>query len=517
MKVKLVSIEDGITALGFRRIAAIIRKINPSSEIHFIPTGSLYSFKSHIFPSLRVRFDDVHIEKIAENLAAADLLCFSSMTPCAQYVEKIAGIVKQKNPNTYILWGGTHCTLYPDDAIKHVDCICLGEGEVPIEIFYNKFIMNLDFKKTDSMWFNSGNEVIKNPQAKLQTSELIDSFPHPFYDISCSIYDYKIKDFRGFTKLDYVAFNGLSYRTVWSIGCPFDCIYCANDAFINLDNGYRKIRNASVDGLIEEIETAILNFPFISSVVFYDDNFIAIPIDVIRLFCQKYKERINLPFVVFGLHPNFITREKMELLAIAGMNRGRMGIQSGSEKMLNFYKRNTSLSKIKRAAKILSDVVHKYNMIPTSYDIITDNPVETREDIVQTLQFLFELDRPYTLTIFSLRVYPKTRLWDYFNSSSEKGIINIGTSYLETKKTIGTIILYILAIFKPPKLIFHYLLKKVRGYHEAQEIFPPIFYFVKLIYLISRASNHLRRLDFTVYAGKWQYYLWKLKITKVTR
>lgn len=500
--------------MGFRRIASIARKLNSDTEIYFITVGNLYSLATHLFPSNRAKFSDKDVDTIAERLAKADLLCFSSMTASAPYVEKIVRAVKRKNPNIFTLWGGVHCIISPDEAIKHVDAICAGEGEVPFKIFYEVFAAGKTPLNTPGMWFNIEEGIIKNKNYELNSTDDLNSFPHLFYDLTCQIYDLKLRRFRQFTKNDYIQYNGLSYRTIWSIGCPFSCTYCANDAFLSNDKKYGIIRYPTVDYILEEIENAIKAYPFISTVVFYDDNFIGIPLDVLRVFSEKYKKQIRLPFVASGLSPNFITKEKIDLLGKAGMNRGRMGIQSGSERILSFYNRPTPLVNIKESARILAEAAKKYKMIPPAYDIISDNPLETREDIIQTLRFLYELDRPYTLTIFSLRAFPKTKLWNYFEGHPSIDIRERVSSYLETRKTTANILLYLLAIAKPPKSIFFWLLKYVKGYREKQGSFPVLYLMVKGIYLLSRGIVHLRELDFTTIVGPWGYYLWKLGFIK---
>ena len=91
------------------------------------------------------------------------------------------------------------------------------------------------------------------------------------------------------------------------------------------------------------------------------------------------------------------------------MNRIRMGIQSGSKNMLDFYKRPTPPEKILNAGKVIASFAPKYH-IPAAYDIIMDNPIETRDDVKSTLQLLYLMDRPYTLFIYSLKVIPNTGL-----------------------------------------------------------------------------------------------------------
>ena len=43
-KIKLISVESGIAAIGFRKIAARVRLVDSSSEIYFVPNDNLYSF-----------------------------------------------------------------------------------------------------------------------------------------------------------------------------------------------------------------------------------------------------------------------------------------------------------------------------------------------------------------------------------------------------------------------------------------------------------------------------------------
>jgi len=517
LRVKFVSVEQGIGAFGFRRVAAVARTLHPATDIYFIATGNLYSLGTHIFPSRREGWTREQLQGMAGELAACELLCISSMTPVAVQVEALIAAVKKLNPEIFILWGGTHSIIYPDDAIAQVDAICTGEGETPFTQFYAAFAAHGDYLGTPGMWFNTPEGVRKNSQASLNQGEVLASFPHMYVGLDCWIFDHQHSRFRAFTPRDYTAFNGLSYRTIWSLGCPYSCIYCANSAFIANDPHYRKIRYSPVAYLLEELEQALRLYPFIATVAFYDDNFISIPLEVLRDFSTQYRQRIGLPFVVFGLHPNAITEEKLELLAAAGMNRGRMGVQSGNARMLEFYNRKTPLGNIKRSADLLARATRKHHMIPPAYDIISDNPLETREDVVQTLEFLYTLQRPYTLTLFSLRVFPKTQLWDYFENNPECDIRELISSYLETRKSMANILLYLLATVRPPRFLFNDMLRSVRGFQEKQKTYPLLHLAVKVVYLASRGISHLLKFDFTTISGGFLYTLWKLKLIRRRR
>ncbi len=517
MKVKLISVEGGVSAIGFRKVAAIARKLDPHAQIYFLAVGNLYSLREHLFSSFKPRLSSRDITAIAAELCDADLLCFSSMTVTADYVKEIIKEIRKKKKNIFILWGGSHCIIYPDEALQAADAICATEGQEVFERFYTSFSGNKDYVATAGMWFNTNQGVIKNPYPRIIDSVMLDSYPHMFYGTDCQIYDFSLKAFRNFNRKDYLRYNGLSYRTVFSIGCPFSCAYCANDVFLRIDNKFGHIRHPSTDKIIGEIEHAIRIYPFISNVIFYDDNFIALPSEDIKEFCLQYKKKINLPFVVFGMHPEFVTKDKVELLAEAGMNRARMGIQSASTRTLSFYNRLTPLGKIQESANVLAQTAKKYKMMPPSYDIISDNPIEERDDIIQTLRFLYGLERPYTLTLFSLRVFPNTKLWEYFQRHPEKDIRFNSSSYLETKKNFINMLYYLLTVAKPPKWLFEWFLRRI-GADTSQNSynFLVLHFIAKGMYLISRGLAHLWKRDSTTIGGQWAYYLWKMGLVTKT-
>ncbi|MCX6727081.1 MAG: radical SAM protein [Candidatus Shapirobacteria bacterium] len=506
-----MSIESGIGAVGFRRIASIIKEIESATEIYFIPTDNLYSLKSHLFPSQIKSLNKNELINISKHLADSDLIAFSSMTASSKYVEKISEYIKKINPATYIIWGGIHPTLYPNESLKYVDAICVGEGEIPIKQFIKKYLKGKNFTDTPNFWFKEKNFIKQNPSLPLIDPKLLSQFPLPYNGLDCSIYDIKQHQFRQFNKYDYTTYNGLLYRTLWTLGCPFNCAYCANDSFIKIDPGYRKLRFPNVNHIINEIKQAIKVHPYIRTIAFYDDNFVALPLPIIQKFCQKYKKEIDLPFVVFGFHPNLVDKEKIRLLAKAGMNRTRMGIQSGAQNTLKFFNRPTTIEKIIESTTILANAAIKYRMIPPAYDIISDIPIESNKDIYETLQLIHRLKKPFTLTVFSLRIFPKTQLYGYVQKNPVLKRYFKNSSYLDTRMTFNNILLYLLATFEIPNFIFKKLSKFAIHPKNRTKEYPTLFNVVKIIYLTKRGIDHLSHFDFSTITGKWIFYVWKIR------
>ena len=108
MKIKLVTVEEGIGAVGSRKMASFIRSINPDIQSYFIPLTS----RLDISAALGIKkeegnyLDSENIRKIAEALFDADIIGFSSYTVGANLIKRIIKQIRAMDPRVYIVWGG---------------------------------------------------------------------------------------------------------------------------------------------------------------------------------------------------------------------------------------------------------------------------------------------------------------------------------------------------------------------------------------------------------------------------
>ena len=137
MNISFVCVEDGITALGFRKMVSLVKSIHPSTEACYIPLTNQYNPLSFLLkPGEHDRiYSDADLNSIASHFAKSDLVCFSSMTAYSDLTKEIIQLVKRTNPETYIIWGGIHPIVHPEDAIEYPDAICTGEGEPAFKLF----------------------------------------------------------------------------------------------------------------------------------------------------------------------------------------------------------------------------------------------------------------------------------------------------------------------------------------------------------------------------------------------
>lgn len=201
----------------------------------------------------------------------------------------------------------------------------------------------------------------------------------------------------------------------------------------------------------------------------------------------------------------------MEILVDAGMNRLRMGIQSGSDRMLEFYQRPNKPGLIPKTVSIIASFSDF--MIPPAYDIIVDNPIETREDVIDTLELLYSMARPFTVDVFSLKVIPNTVMERQIIESNVT-MPEISSNYLRNSPTFSNALVYLLTVVRPPRWLFDYLLKYVKPCSEKQTLYPTFFFLCRLLWLGKRAFNHFRFIDFSTIPGRAGWIFWKLGITR---
>src|SRR6185436_7874489 len=105
MKIHMVSLEDGITATGFRKIATYIKHVNPDTRLFYVGTNSYHSFWKSFVRTMGkpLQFRPEQIDEIARGIAGADVIAFSCMTDYAAIAKKVIARVRELSPQSYIM------------------------------------------------------------------------------------------------------------------------------------------------------------------------------------------------------------------------------------------------------------------------------------------------------------------------------------------------------------------------------------------------------------------------------
>jgi anaerobic magnesium-protoporphyrin IX monomethyl ester cyclase len=408
-----------VAAFGVRALSAYLKREGKKVRNIFLPGGiKKYKYqKGYVY-----KYEKHIIEQTIELCKGSDLIGISFMT---NYYDRAVQLTKEirKKLDCPIVWGGIHPTVAPDESLKHVDMICIGEGEEALLELMEKIKKGKDYFDTKNMWFKKDGRIIKNQLRPLNQS--LDSLP--FFDFGLDdhyIFDHLKNCISSMTK-DLLkrcfplepnlegTFNDsykrtLSYKTMTTRGCPHHCTFCAERTLAELYQSQLYLRKRSVQHVIYEIMNIKEHLPFIESIFLFDDTFTVRPLEEIIEFSREFKSKIGLPFHIQA-SPNTLTKEKLDALIDGGLVFVEMGIQSVSKAGMNIYKRNIAKNVLLKKALILKQYLDK--IYPPCYHVILDNPWETTADVIETLKFILELPRPFWLKRASLVCFPGTELY----------------------------------------------------------------------------------------------------------
>ncbi|MFC1694299.1 B12-binding domain-containing radical SAM protein [Candidatus Latescibacterota bacterium] len=476
--------------MGLRRISTLVKKEFPKTTTYIYDIGgiSTESFLKNWIVSRQPEKEETHInEKLVEELAESDVLGLSCVSLYAEQAKQLISLVKEKNPETFIVWGGPHATVMPEDAIKYSDSVCIGEGENSFMALLKKLRKREDFSNSKGFWVRKNGKVQRNELMSLMTNEELGQMP--FQDFGFDIKYVTHDSIRFMTKDIYISRAGSSYTTVWALGCPHSCSYCSNDKFLANSKEYGRLRHADAEFITEELLEIKKKHDYVTHVILHDDNLSVVKKEDLENFADLWRKKVGLPIFIPGFHPSTVDKEKVEILVKAGMKKVRMGIQSGSERTLEFYGRKTSRQRILKSAEILSSFYPTIN--PPNFDIIVDNPLETNEDKEATLSLLRELKRPFMLYVFSLRSLPGTRLWEFAQEHPEYDFK--GYSYNDKyvfDRWMGMMV-FVLSLYNPSKFMYRVWDALARNKRINRILFPfvRIVYLAKFLYYDIRLSN----------------------------
>ncbi|MBU0760101.1 MAG: B12-binding domain-containing radical SAM protein [Nanoarchaeota archaeon] len=389
MKITLISTATYPSDQGIRTISAVLKKEGHDVNLVFMTLSEDYSRN----------YTKSELTQLAKLCKNSQLIGINSFAFTANRANRIISFLKKLN--IPIVYGGVHATICPEDCIKHVDIVCVGEGEGAIVDLVKAIEKNKDISKIKNLWVRKDEKIIKNPVRNIIDN--IDAIPFPDYEIKTQ-YLLEKGRIRKFQEYDL----GGQIFFLTGRGCPYGCDYCSNCLFNELYEGKRKkiLRWHSPEYIIDGILFLKKKFPSLNYFDIRDDTFSLRPTEQLREFCELYKKKINMRFKCLG-DPKTISEEKIRLLVDAGCTDIIIGIQGSERTNREIYHRMQTDENVLNAGKILN----KYkNKLAVMYDVITSNPYEKPGDIINLISLLQKIPKPYYLSVNNLVFFPGTKL-----------------------------------------------------------------------------------------------------------
>lgn len=229
-----------------------------------------------------------------------------------------------------VIIGGPQATALTKDFMDKSCCdvIVRYEGELTVLELVHYFLDEVGcLDAIKGIMYKKDNEVII--QSEQPIIENLDKLP--FIDEEC-----------------YLKSNGRDYELsiMTGRGCPFHCTFCHEG------HHTRKVRFRSVENVLLEIERFLQKRKHIKNlyVLFTDDTFTLIP-DRVKKLCQGLKKLQDIKnfkwFCEGHIHTLYLHPEMIDYIAQAGCKRIQLGIEAGTQNVLDAYQKGSTLDEIR--------------------------------------------------------------------------------------------------------------------------------------------------------------------------
>ena len=284
-----------------------------------------------------------------------DVIGFTAHTmPMLERTCILTEYAKKEFPDAKIFWGGVHASIFPKEVLNElpVDVVVVGEGDFTILELINSLNNKLNFSEIKGIAYRKGKEIIVNQERPI--IEDLNVLPMPAWDMinfSEHLYVYLIE----------------------SRGCPFRCRFCYNKM-------RKRYRTRSVDNVVNEIKYLYDTYK-LRTFKFWDDLPFGGSKEKMIEFCEAINShRMKIMWSAFTRN-EMIDESVLKAQEKAGCIRLSIGVESGSQRMLDKINKSTKVEKYVKSY----DLMNKFKM-STVASMMIGLPDENYEDLKATLR-----------------------------------------------------------------------------------------------------------------------------------
>ena len=337
-----------------------------------------------------------------ENLTA-DVVLMSATIRQIKGAELVAKIIKKHNPATTVILGGPGLSAL---AVQHrdfgkgtdIDTIVKEEAEDLLPLILRRLETHEPLNDVPNLIINNDRNIISTRVDPALPDVRIIPWPNR------AIFDEKAYLSRW---LDSAKMT--SVHIMGSRGCPFSCSFCDRTV-----TG-RRVRYRDAEDVAAEM--LFLEKRYAPDDIFYFDDLFTVNKKRVIALCRTLQEKsLRTSWSAQG-RVDTVDEEILEAMKTAGCAELMFGVESGSERILQYLVKGFTREKIIWAF----DLCHRVGIKPGAY-LIVGVPGETRQDIMDTVS-LVERIEPSLLNFSFLTPFPNTALytatqhwigdWDY--------------------------------------------------------------------------------------------------------
>jgi len=175
----------------------------------------------------------------------------------------------------------------------------------------------------------------------------------------------------------------------------------------------RKFRKRSPENVVDEVQNVVDEYGV--DEIYFDDDCLTLDRNRLIEICKEIVRRDIKVKWMCQARVNNMDHEILEAMKKAGCHYIKYGVESGSQKMLDFMKKGITLDSVRKAFKLTRKVG-----IKTQAFFILGLPWETPETVKKTIEFAKEI-KPDSAQFAVVVPHPGTELYDL---CLEKGWLN---------------------------------------------------------------------------------------------
>jgi radical SAM superfamily enzyme YgiQ (UPF0313 family) len=293
---------------------------------------------------------------------APDMIGLTIRTSALTFAAEMAGWLDDELPGIYVMAGGYHSSLAPEEVVslRGIDAACVGEGEYVCLDFVNHYAEHGEPNPSaDSFWLKDSEGAVRQNPVRPYITDL-DALPFPDLDL----FDY--------TRLR----SNIQQNTaevIVSRGCLYSCTYCANAQLRNIypdRSHYTRFR--SPENAIRLLERVLEKDPNIEGFSF-NDAILNVYEDWFYAFTALYKQRIRKKYTC-NLRFNHLDERMANELAESGCYLVTIGLENGNEEFRKKYLRrsmeNEHIVKVSHLLKSVGIIVYTYNIVGLPHETL---------------------------------------------------------------------------------------------------------------------------------------------------
>ncbi len=321
---------------------------------------------------------------------------FYASTDLANSVLELAEAARTESSHACLIVGGPHATIDPAYFLaRKFDVAVIGEGEATVCELIDNLDREASFSSVRGIAWRSGATMVVNETRPF--IEDLDSLPFPAYDLFPNVKQTLNSNLFWSNLLPFT-------HVLVSRGCPFSCSFCQP----TLDRMFgKKVRRMSPRRVLELLQFLKAEFG-VKEVFFEDDLFLSTAFRSWLYELMELLRKADLGIRWWAqARADSTDRELLCLAKPAGCYMVMCGVESGSQRVLDFYRKRTTVSQV----RTLFRTCRELGLLSVA-EIIYGAPIETKEDVAQTLRLLREI-KPDGVSPCVLSPYPGTYVCDW--------------------------------------------------------------------------------------------------------